>query len=517
MNGPLPTITGGPAYPVDFSLVEHIEAIIQRYPSNVAAFDSEQRLTYSDIRAALLTLHARLHELGLRSGDVVAVNATVQLRYPVLVLGLLLAGLVYLPIAAALPPERKRLICEQARPAIIITDSTMPDESIRTSPLSTLFSGKPAGAVFDQYPEPSPEATAYVIFTSGSTGVPKGVSIPRKGLLNRLQWARDYYTLGSEDVTALKTQASFDPSIQEAVLPFFSAGAVFVPDHTRVNFPNYLSGCIREHGVTMLIMVPSHLQHLLASPAIEACQHLRHIVCCGEPWGVELISELHARLPGCRIYNGYGPTEATIGTLVFNPPRGYVSEIIPIGKPIAGTHVAIIDDDLRPVPSGEAGELIIGGICVGNGYLNNPQLTERQFRTLPVEGSGEVRFYFSGDMARALPNGDIVFLGRKDNQVKINGVRIELEEVELALRNCPGVSDAIVVKREGKVSDELHAFLIAQAPLDTEAIATSCVRRLGQATTPSRFFQVDAFPLNQNGKVDRQALAAKQMTERSLP
>lgn len=122
MNQALLTITGGPAYPVHFSLVEYIERIIHRYPSNAAAFDEDQRLTYSELRIELLTLHARLHELGVRSGDVVAVNATVQLRYPVVVLGLLLAGLVYLPIAAALPPERKRAICEQARPALMITD-----------------------------------------------------------------------------------------------------------------------------------------------------------------------------------------------------------------------------------------------------------------------------------------------------------------------------------------------------------------------------------------------------------
>ncbi|XRA79501.1 amino acid adenylation domain-containing protein [Pseudomonas putida] len=517
MNQALLTITGGPAYPVHFSLVEYIERIIHRYPSNAAAFDEDQRLTYSELRIELLTLHARLHELGVRSGDVVAVNATVQLRYPVVVLGLLLAGLVYLPIAAALPPERKRAICEQARPALMITDEQKPDDAIPTCTLSSLFSGKPVGAAFDLFPEPSPEATAYLIFTSGSTGVPKGVSITRKGFFNRLQWAQDYYALGSEDVTALKTQASFDPSIQEAVLPFFPCGAVFVPDHNRVNFPNYLSACIAEHGVTMLIMVPSHLQHLLASPAINACQHLRHIVCCGEPWGVELISALHQRLPNCRIYNGYGPTEATIGTLVFNPPRGYASDVIPIGKPIAGTHVCIVDEDLQPVPTGEAGELIIGGICVGDGYLNNAPLTEQRFRRLQVEGAGEVRFYLSGDVARALPTGDIVFLGRRDNQVKINGVRIELEEIELALRNCPGVRDAIVVKRKGKVSDELHAFLIAHMPLDIQAITTSCARRIGQATTPSRFSQVEAFPLNQSGKVDRRALAATLMNQRSLP
>lgn len=223
MNQALLTITGGPAYPVHFSLVEYIERIIHRYPSNAAAFDEDQRLTYSELRIELLTLHARLHELGVRSGDVVAVNATVQLRYPVVVLGLLLAGLVYLPIAAALPPERKRAICEQARPALMITDEQKPDDAIPTCTLSSLFSGKPVGAAFDLFPEPSPEATAYLIFTSGSTGVPKGVSITRKGFFNRLQWAQDYYALGSEDVTALKTQASFDPSIQEAVLPFSMA------------------------------------------------------------------------------------------------------------------------------------------------------------------------------------------------------------------------------------------------------------------------------------------------------
>jgi amino acid adenylation domain-containing protein len=508
MTRVLSTIVSGEAYPVDFSLVEHIEKIIERRSTATAMFDAQQRLSYREAKDELLKLHACFLEVGLRPGDVIGVHLDLQLRYPLIVLGVLLAGLIYLPVATALPDERKRQICDIAQPALLITDSPIPGVAARCCSLATLFACEVAQEKFNFFPEPSSDATAYLIFTSGTTGVPKGVSITRKGFLNRLQWARDYYSLGSQDVTALKTPFSFDPSIQEAVLPFFSGGAVFIPDHRQVNFPNYLSECIGRFAVTMLIMVPSQLKHLLSSPAIHGCHRLRHIVCCGEPWGVDLISALHERLPDCRIYNGYGPTEATIGTLVFNPPRGYDQAVIPIGRPIAGTHVAIVDDDLQPVAQGEAGELIIGGICVGNGYLNNEPLTAQSFRTLEVQDVGPVRFYLSGDRARCLPSGEILFLGRKDNQVKINGVRVELEEIELALRNCPGVKDAVVIKLAGKVSDELHAFLISNARLDVDAVIEACARRIGRATIPSRFTLIDNFPLTQNGKVDRRELAA---------
>ncbi|KRP67561.1 amino acid adenylation domain-containing protein [Pseudomonas orientalis] len=516
MNKAVSTVMGGVAYPVDFSLIQHMEKIIEERATNTAVFDAQTRLSYQETRTELLKLHAYFFEAGLSPGDVIGVHLDLQLRYPIIVLGILLAGLIYLPVATSLPDERKRIICDIAQPALLITDTPMPGATERCCNLATLFACEVQHDRFDFFPEQLSDATAYLIFTSGTTGVPKGVSLTRKGFFNRLQWARDYYSLDHTDVTALKTPFSFDPSIQESILPFFSGGAVFIPDHRLVNFPNYLTECIGRFAVTMLIMVPSQLRHLLSSPAIQHCHQLRHIVCCGEPWGVDLISALHGRLPECHIYNGYGPTEATIGTLVFNPQRGYDQAVIPIGRPIAGTHIAIVDDDLQSVAQGETGELIIGGVCVGNGYLNNESLTAKMFRTLEVEDVGPIRFYLTGDLARFLPSGDVVFLGRKDNQVKINGVRVELEEVELALRNCPGVKDAVVMKVPGKVSDELHAFLISDALLDVGVITMTCAQQIGRATIPSRFTLTDNFPLTQNGKVDRRALAARVDSEVDL-
>ncbi|MDO7926843.1 amino acid adenylation domain-containing protein [Pseudomonas sp. KFB-139] len=517
MSEPLTTIFGGQAYPVDFSLVEHIERIIEKQGAATAVFNAQQHLSYLDIRGELLKLHTCFLEVGLRPGDVIGVHLELQLRYPLIVLGVLLAGLVYLPIATTLPVERKQQICDIARPTLLVTDMPIPDVAAKCCTLAELFACDVMPKTFGLFPEPSSDATAYIIFTSGTTGVPKGVSITRKGFLNRLQWARDYYSLNDQDVTALKTPFSFDPSIQEAVLPFFSGGTVFVPDPGLVNFPNYLSECISRFAITMLIMVPSQLKHLLSSSSIQTCHRLRHIVCCGEPWGVDLVSALHERLPECRIYNGYGPTEATIGTLVFNPPRGYEQAVIPIGKPIAGTHVAIVNDDIQSVAQGEAGELIIGGICVGNGYVNNESLTAQKFQTLEVKEVGPVRFYLSGDQARLLPSGEVLFLGRKDNQIKINGVRIELEEIELALRSCPGVRDAVVIKQAGKTGDQLHAFLISDEQLDVGSITDACANRINRATIPSRFTRVDNFPVTHNGKVDRQELAMQASFKGNLP
>ncbi|MDC6382025.1 amino acid adenylation domain-containing protein [Pseudomonas graminis] len=509
MSLPLQTVSGPSVFSVDISLVDHLEKIFSERGVAIAIFDADVALSYASMRDELLKLHSYFYSIGLRPGSVVAVHLDLQLRYPLIVLGILLSGLVYLPVAPNLPDYQKRLILQAAQPDLLITETSLPEVSTRLATVRELFRTGKISEKFDVFLESSPSDLAYIIFTSGTTGFPKGVKIPRGSFFNRLQWARDYYSLGPEDITALKTPFSFDPSIQEAILPFFSGGATFVPDPRFVNFPNYLSECIGQFGISMLIMVPSQLKYLMSSPSLKACERLRHIVCCGEPWGAELIAALNKCLPECQIYNGYGPTEATIGTLVFKPEKGYSESYVPIGKPIAGTHVAVVGKDLRSVPAGEIGELIIGGTSVGSGYLGNVALTAQRFKNLEVEGLGMLPFYLSGDRARILPSGNIQFLGRMDNQVKINGVRVELEEVEFALRASPTVMDAVVIKLSSETGDYLHAFVLSSTPLDIKCLSETCSEHLNRAVIPSRFTQVSRFPLTHNGKVDRRGLAER--------
>jgi non-ribosomal peptide synthetase component F len=341
------------------------------------------------------------------------------------------------------------------------------------------------------------------------------VQIHHGGFFNRLSWARDYYALTADDVIMSKTPLTFDPSIHEQVLPFIAGCSVLVANPKLLVLPNYLIDCMIEYRVSMLIVVPSLLRQILNAEAFARCTWLRHVVCCGEPWSTDLITLFHRALPNGNIYNGYGPTETTIGTLVYRPARGHAEPLIPIGRPIKGVHVAIVDDSYRNVPAGEIGELIIGGVCVGPGYLGNEDLNAAKFRSLPVRDVGDVRFYLSGDLARQLPDGEVVFMGRKDNQVKINGVRIELEEIESVLKQHELVTNAVVLKDRDHLSDTLHAFVTAAQRLETQALQRHCAGRLSRQVVPSYFHQVDELPVSQNGKVDRRAVWEQYLASRA--
>jgi amino acid adenylation domain-containing protein len=479
----------------------------QGAPDAIALECGDLRLSYREMQVHVAACAAALRQLQLRPGDLVGVHLERSERYVILVMALMISGLVYLPLSVDLPPERLRLMARIAQPALIVSDAGAGLwEGLRQQSSDALFTASaapeaPALAI-------PPSAPAYVIFTSGSTGQPKGVVIHHEGFVNRLLWARRYYGLDAKDVIYGRTALSFDPSIQELVLPFISGSRLQVARSVALALPNHLIASLEASRATMLIVVPSLLRQLLQSPAFARCHALRHVVCCGEPWGPDLITAFHRCLPGADIYNGYGPTETTIGTLVYRPARGYGADFIPIGRPISNVHVALLDESLRGVPKGQVGELAIGGVCVGQGYVGNEAAVREKFRSLPVAGFGPMRFYLTGDLARELPDGNILFCGRKDNQVKIHGVRVELEEIETVLKQLRGVEDAIVVKAGHDDGASLQAFIKADADrFDAKALAAHCRSRLNPQVVPSLFHRVDALPLLPNGKVDRKGVA----------
>ena len=482
----------------------------QRAPEAIALECGELRLSYREMQAQVAACAASLRQLQLRPGDLVGVHLERSERYVILAMALMTSGLVYLPLSVDLPAERLRLMAQIARPALIVSDADVGVwEGVRQQASEALFAGGTTSEVPDSADVAiPPTAPAYVIFTSGSTGQPKGVVIHHEGFVNRLLWARRYYGLDAKDVIYGRTALSFDPSIQELVLPFIAGCRLLVARSAALALPNHLIASLEASRATMLIVVPSLLRQLLQSPAFARCHALRHVVCCGEPWGSDLITAFHRSLPGADIYNGYGPTETTIGTLVYRPARGHDADFIPIGRPISNVHIALLDESQRSVPRGEVGELAIGGVCVGQGYIGNEAATREKFRTLPVAGFGPVRFYLTGDLARELPDGNILFCGRKDNQVKIHGVRVELEEIETVLKQLTGVEDAIVVKAGHDDGASLQAFIKVDADhFDAKALASHCRSRLNPQVVPSLFHRVDAFPLLPNGKVDRKGVA----------
>ncbi|AKQ66004.1 Non-ribosomal peptide synthetase [Myxococcus hansupus] len=360
-------------------------------------------------------------------------------------------------------------------------------------------------------PKVGPEALAYVIFTSGSTGRPKGAMNAHGAIVNRLKWMQQEYALGVEDVVLQKTPFSFDVSVWEFFWPLSVGARLVVARPGGHQEPAYLTKVVKDERVTTMHFVPSMLRAFLEEPGLEGLSALRRVVCSGEALDAELVKKAYARLPeAVEVHNLYGPTEAAVDVSYWPCPRDAQLQRIPIGKPVANTVLYVLDGHGQPTPAGIPGELHIGGVQVGRGYRQRPELTAERFIPDAFSGTPGARLYRTGDVARWLPDGTLEYLGRADFQVKLRGFRIELGEIEAALRGHPGVRDAVaVVRQEAQGDARLIAYVTGDAePLTPAALQAHLQKQLPSHMVPSVFMHLGVLPLNPSGKVDRKALPA---------
>jgi amino acid adenylation domain-containing protein len=350
----------------------------------------------------------------------------------------------------------------------------------------------------------------YVIYTSGSTGQPKGAMIRHRGVVNRLAWMDDAYRLQASDRVLQKTPFGFDVSVWELFWPLISgAGLVMArPGGQRDNA--YLVQAIAAHGITIVHFVPSMLREFLQTAGLEPCASLREVICSGEALTADLVASFAARLPG-RLHNLYGPTEASVDVSFWRCDPA--APTVAIGGPIWNTQLYVLDGGLLPVPIGVTGELYVGGVGLGRGYLKRAALTGDRFVPSPF-GVGE-RLYRTGDLARWRADGTLEFLGRLDHQVKLRGYRIELGEIEAVLRSHGDVADAVVVARQDGAGDQrLVAYVVGQAAAaaaadaDVAALRAHLRQNLPDYMVPSAFVALDVLPRTPSGKLDRKALPA---------
>lgn len=422
------------------------------------------------------------------------------------IVAVLKTGAAYLPLDASLPDDRLNYILEDAAPALLVTVEKLarrfPGVRDRLVCLDTeretIERESQAGIVCPA----SQENLAYVIYTSGSTGRPKGALVSHRGLTNFLGDYTGLSSLGAHCRVLQFASIGFDASIADILVPLIAGATVCVPEPDRILAGNTLVEELREHRATHVTLPPSILRQL--DPGLVP--GVRSIVSAGESCTPE-IAERWA--PGRILLNGYGPTECTVGVTFARlasseAERGHV----PIGAPVRNASVYVLDGKLRPVPPGVAGELYIGGECVGRGYLNRPDLTAERF--LPDRFSGEAgkRLYRTGDRVRFLTDGQLEYLGRIDRQVKLRGYRIELEEIEAVLREQEGVRQAaVIVIGEGEAS-RLAAYIEEEAAeaVDLEGLRASLHRRLPEYMVPAHIVNLPALPLSASGKIDRRAL-----------
>ncbi|PTL76744.1 non-ribosomal peptide synthetase [Vitiosangium sp. GDMCC 1.1324] len=496
-----------------------IEAQVQRTPEAVALVFEGQSLTYRELDARANQLAWHLRSLGVGPEVRVGLCLERSLEMVIALLATLKAGGAYVPLDPDYPSQRLVWMLEDARPAVLLAQqrllARLPSHEARVLCLDSQWDEVSAHPRHAPPPLATPDNLAYIIFTSGSTGRPKGAMNAHGPVCNRLLWMQKEYVLGAQDTVLQKTPFSFDVSVWEFFWPLMVGARLVVARPGGHQEPAYLVRLIAEARVTTLHFVPSMLQVFLEEPGLERCVSLRRVVCSGEALPLELAERCLQRLPQAGLHNLYGPTEAAVDVTYYACVRGEHRRSVPIGRPVANTSIRLLDTKLRPVPIGVPGELFIGGVQVGRGYLSRPALTAERFIPDPFSETPGARMYRTGDVARWLPDGNVEYLGRADFQVKIRGLRIELGEIESALEQHPTVQQAVVVAREDVPGDKrLVGYVVGRggpAAVDVGALGAHLREKLPEYMVPSALVVLDTMPLNPNGKVERKALPAPKL------
>ncbi len=481
----------------------------RRTPDAVALHEGGRSLSYRELAYAATVQACKLREAGVRQGDLVAVGVDRSIAEVVAVLGALHAGAGYLALDESLPPQRTEQMIRAARPSAAIVGPLL-ENRCAASGVALVPSWQPRWATepLGRVPEGAvdPEGIAYVAFTSGSTGTPKGVRVPHRGVI-RLVHEAEWLRLGPGTRFLRFAPLSFDPSTLEIWGPLLTGGAIEIHP-PGVPSPAELGRFIVERGVTAAFLMTG-LFRLLAEFTPSSFAGLEQLVTGGEVLPPYLVARVLSRNPGLLITNGYGPTENTLFTTVQQIlTLDAVKDPLPIGVPVSNTRVYVLDDQHRLLPPGAIGELYAAGDGLAAGYLDAEETAQRFGHFSPDVAE---RLYRTGDLARIDSSGLVQFLGRRDDQVKVRGFRVEPEEVRRSLCAVPGVEDAVVIATDafGPNTELIAACVVrADSRVSSDNLENHLSKVLPRYMVPSRWVLVRQIPLSANGKVDRAALVA---------
>ncbi|MDR2045174.1 MAG: amino acid adenylation domain-containing protein [Clostridium sp.] len=480
------------------NLVDMFDTQAEETPERIAVQCGEELLSYQELRKRAEGIAAFLEEKGVRPDELTAVIMRHSLMSAAVIMGILKSGGAFLPIDPSWPGERIEFILKDAAVRIVLHDHPAPtvrNEGVCLYDFRELQGYEAAGFTRRKI---AAETLAYCIYTSGSTGKPKGVMIEHRNIANYISWAKDTYVTEEREVFPLYSSFAFDLTMTSIFTPLVSGGKILVYEGEESEYVLYR--IVRENLCTVVKLTPAHLKLLRAMET----QHsdIRKFIVGGDDLKTALAKEIHRLFQGrAAIYNEYGPTEASVGCMIHQfDPEKEIGESVPIGKPIRNTRIFILDKDDHPVPPDVTGNLYIEGAGLARGYLNRKELTEHSFLIHPITRQ---RMYRTGDRARFLDDGTIVYEGREDSQKKIRGYRIEISEIENVLLAYPGIEDAAVHVRETeKGGSMLCAYFVAGGSMDTGTVRQYLLRKLPGYMVPSVILQIDGLPLTVNGKVD---------------
>ncbi|HEX3252481.1 MAG TPA: amino acid adenylation domain-containing protein, partial [Pyrinomonadaceae bacterium] len=500
-------------YPRDLTLADLFEQQVARTPEAIALIAGDERLTYTELNHEAEQLALHLARLGVGPESLVGVCVERSARLVTALLAVLKSGGVYLPLDPAYPAERLRLMLEDSDAGVLLTER----ESIGDLPVSGV-----KVAYVDEVDREvegkcsrrglQPEHLAYVIYTSGSTGKPKGVAVTHSSLVNFLFSMQQEPGLTSRDVLLAVTSLSFDIAALELYLPLTVGATVHVCNSAEATDGERLLQLLASSKATAMQATPATWRMLINRGWRP--EHKLKVLCGGEALTRDIAEQLLSN--GAPLWNLYGPTETTIwSTLKLLRSN---EETITIGRPIANTQVYLLDHHLEPVPAGVIGEVYIAGDGLARGYLHRPDLTAEKFLPDPFVQRPGARMYRVGDVARFRAGGEIEYLGRTDQQVKVRGYRIELGEIETALSERSEVREcAVVVREDGEGEKQLVAFVVPEGPVEPHRtdLREGLRGRLPDYMVPAIFVFVEALPLTTNGKLNRRALLDVQVEQQA--
>ncbi len=510
--------------PAPTSIFEAFRLVAGRFPDRIAAIDGDRSLSYAQLAQSAAKVAARLRVMGVVRGQRVGLYAPRSIESISAILGTLKLGATYVPFDPSYPHNLLEFQCADSEPAAVLVHPTLranaPFWRAPTAHLDEILVGPAEAAATENGISAAIHAddAAYIMYTSGSTGRPKGVIVPQRAVL-RLVLDNDFAQLGPEEVLLQLAPLTFDASTFEIWGALLNGGRLAIVSNPYPSLDD-IAAVISQHHVTTLWLTAG-VFHLMIDHRLQALQPLRQLLAGGDVLSPRHVAAAVRALPGCQLINGYGPTENTTFSCCYRIPKDFdAAAPLPIGTPIRQTQIYIVDEQLRPTAPGVAGELLVGGAGLALGYLNRPELTAERFIAHPFDSTPGARLYRTGDRVRTRPDGNLEFLGRVDRQVKINGKRVELDEIEACIRSYPLVADVAVLSPPADATTgtrRLVAFVtLKSSPEAWEPALRQYLRaELPDYMIPAAISRLDALPLSATGKVDRLQLAARVISDTS--
>ena len=504
--------------PVPFSAGIHtlIEEQVERTPDAIAVICGDEVLSYQELNERANRVARALQKLGVGADLPVGLCVERSVVGIVALLGILKAGGGYVPLDPSFPDHRLQVMLDETQISIVVTQrhlrSQLHSYGGQVCDVESLCDHKVSEQNANLLTPVLPDQLAYIMFTSGSTGRPKGVAVTHRNLVVSLGARLRYY---HEPVSRLLLTFSlaFDGSVTGIFWTLLQGGQLIIPSEAAHRDPTALAALVEHHRISHVVWVPSLYYAVLGEALNGQLESLRTVITAGESLPLELVRLHYQLVPHATLFNEYGPTEATVWCSVYQTTREEAGARVSIGKPINNIQLYVLDADLEPVPIGIPGELYVAGDSLARGYVNQPQLTQERFLAHPhVAGA---RLYRTGDRARYREDGNLEFLGRVDQQVKLRGYRIELGEVEYVLSNAPGVYQAAVLLREDKPEQQrLVGYVTGPSSFNAmlDQVRSYVEARLPQYMVPSVIQWVDVMPLTAAGKINRRALPVPEET-----